>query len=246
MTLSENVASRISRRSLLGKAAVVGAGATSLAVVGAADASNGVGSQGVPGPSMGFPHAFVGSNQMMLQLITPPGLPAHGRPPTSAEVALGVVDTDAARAFDAVCFDVPLIDVRTGQLIGSGTDCLFNIVPVDLVTVDVAGGGVVDLPIVKLEARTVFHMPGGSFTAAGATAVAPITTGLGLNGFDGALTHITGAIPDPFDGGNIIEATGVFSELKDSDAQARLSGSAGLGNFPAEMAFDCLFVVNKK
>ena len=28
---------------------------------------------------------------------------------------------------DAVCFDVPLIDVATGEVVGSGTDCLFEI-----------------------------------------------------------------------------------------------------------------------
>lgn len=219
-----------------------------MAVVGTAEAR---GSSGATlgqraAPSMGVPRGFLGSNQMVLQLITPSGSPAVGRPPTQAEIDRGVVDTDPSRAFDAVCFDVPLFDVRTGREIGSGTDCLFNIVPVGLVTVDIAAGGTIDLPIVRLEAHTTFRVPGGSFTAAGETAVAPITTGLGLNGVDGALTHVTGAIPNPAGGGNIIEATGVFAGLEHSDTQVRLSGSAGLGGFPGTMAFDCVFVVSKK
>jgi hypothetical protein len=197
---------------------------------------------------MNVPKGFLGSNQMVLQLLTPSGSTAVGRPPSAEEIARGVVDTLPAGDLvtSAVCFDVPIFDVRSGRQVGTGTDCLFNINAVGLVVVDDGQGGTVPLPIVRLEAQTTFNLPGGSFTAGGETSVAPITTGLGVNGVDGALTHITGAIPNPASSGNIIEATGAFSGLENSATQARLSGSAGLGNFPTDMAFDCVFVVSKR
>ncbi len=158
------------------------------------------------------------------QLATPAGAPAPSRAPTSAELARGV-------PADAVCFDVPLIDVSTSAVIGGGTDCLFNITVVD-------GGGV------ALSAQTTFNLPEGSFTVAGQTTVQAITTGV-PNGAGGELSHITGSIPLPGEN-TVIHGTGAYASFR---ATVRLSGSANLAGtdgaepFPATMGFDCVFIV---
>jgi hypothetical protein len=158
------------------------------------------------------------------QLATPAGAPAPSRAPTSAELARGV-------PADAVCFDVPLIDVSTDAVVGGGTDCLFNITAGD-------DGGV------ALSAQTTFNLPEGSFTVAGQTTVQAITTGV-PNGAGGELTHITGSIPVPGEN-SVIHGTGAYANLR---ASVRLSGSANLGGaegaepFPATMGFDCVFIV---
>jgi hypothetical protein len=161
---------------------------------------------------------------VVFQLATPAGEPQPSREPNEEELARGV-------PADAVCFDVPLTDVATGEVVGTGTDCLFEITALE------EGG-------VMLSAQTTFNLPEGSFTAAGRTSVQAITTGE-ASGAGGELTHITGAIPIPGTN-NIIAGTGVYEGL---EASVRLSGSANLGGaegvegFPATMGFDCIFVV---
>ena len=67
---------------------------------------------------IGVPTHAATSNRFDLpqtfQLATPAGAPAPSRAPTTAELARGV-------SADAVCFDVPLIDVSTGGVVGGGT-----------------------------------------------------------------------------------------------------------------------------
>ena len=160
----------------------------------------------------------------VFQLATPGGAPAPARAPSTEEIARCVPE-------DAVCFDVDMFDVTTGQVVGSGTDCLFDITPVE------EGG-------VRLSAQTTFNLPKGSFTAAGSTTVQAITTGT-PSGAGGELSHITGAIPIPGEN-SIISGTGAYENFA---ATVRLSGSANLAGaegadpFPATMGFDCVFII---
>jgi len=126
----------------------------------------------------------------------------------------------------ANCFDGELIDLATGQVMGTATDCLADMAPV--------GNGV------ALVGTTIFNLPGGTLTSRGKTTVQPITTN---NPSETPITHITGAIPN--DGANsIIGGTGRFAGATGS---VRLSGAVNLSNFSPpgsnDIVFDCLFVI---
>ena len=122
----------------------------------------------------------------------------------------------------AVCFDVDILDA-SGKKIGTATDCLSEITPVD--------GGL------ALVGTTIFRLQNGTFTSRGYTTVQPVTTNAPT-----PATHTTGAIP--MDGANgIIAGTGAF---KNFQAQVRLSGAVNLSRLESDgrIAFDCLFAVS--
>ncbi len=120
----------------------------------------------------------------------------------------------------ALCYDVDLVDVKSGDVIGSATDCLTNINPM--------GSGV------ALTGTTFFFFPGGTVVSRGLTTVQP--TLHGSSGF----THITGAVPQPGDN-SVVYGDGKF---KNASGPVRLSGAVNLTNFPAAATFDCVFVLD--
>ena len=87
--------------------------------------------------------------------------------------------SDLPGSLEATCFSgVQLIEVKTGQVIGTAEDCLSDITPV--------GDGL------SVTGTTFFRFQdGGTLISRGETSVHPTTIG------SDAFTHITGAIPAP-------------------------------------------------
>ncbi len=131
----------------------------------------------------------------------------------------------------AMCFDVDLLDARTNRRVGNGTDCLSDVMVVE---VDNAG-----LPRIKLKGTTIYNFYTGTFATQGLTTVQPTTHG------SPDVTHITGAIPASTDSINndFIYGDGYFTNIKGS---SRLSGAVNMSKLDAEgkINFDCIFVLN--
>ncbi len=133
-----------------------------------------------------------------------------------------VMDIDGdGQQDDALCFDVDLLDA-SGRIIGTATDCLSQITPVE--------GGL------ALVGTTTFNLPNGTFTARGYTTVQPLTTTM-----PSPATHTTGAVPMPGTNG-VIHGTGAYENFQ---AEVRLSGAVNLSRLDShgEITFDCLFSV---
>jgi hypothetical protein len=120
----------------------------------------------------------------------------------------------------ALCYDLDLVDVKSGNVIGSAADCLTNISGV--------GDGV------ALTGTTFFFFHGGTVVTRGLTTVQPTTHG------SAGFTHITGAIPQAGDN-NVIYGDGKF---KNASGPVRLSGAVNLSNFPDQATFDCVFILD--
>ena len=120
----------------------------------------------------------------------------------------------------ALCYDLDLVDAKSGDVIGSAADCLTNI--------GLVGDGV------ALTGTTFFFFPGGTLVSRGLTTVQPTTHG------SPDFTHITGAIPQPGDN-NVVYADGKF---KNASGPVRLSGAVNLENFPGQATFDCVFILD--
>jgi hypothetical protein len=134
---------------------------------------------------------------------------------------------DTVLADRGLCFDVDLLNLRTGKVIGTATDCL--------ALVEEQGDGLV------LVGTTTFNMPGGSFTSRGVTTVEPVATHPQFPSLSSAATHTTGSIPDESPGNNVIAGSGRFAGL---EASVRLSGAVNMSQFGAGIiGFDCIFVV---
>lgn len=120
----------------------------------------------------------------------------------------------------ADCFTIDLVDVNKDKVVGEATDCISVI-------------GVVGDGLQVVETATFDFGGGHTFTTQGLVSVQPTTHG------SPGVTHITGAI-SPAGQNDIISGTGRYEGL---DATVRLSGAADLSAFPAQVTFDCLFVV---
>ena len=124
---------------------------------------------------------------------------------------------------DATCFDMDLVDAKTGNVIGRGSDCLSDIAPSG------EGGGLM------LTATTFFYFPGGTLVSRGRVTVQPVTTG------STAFTHITGAVPSPYDN-SVIYGDGKFKKAYGS---VRLAGAVNMSNLDVGViVFDCIFVLD--
>lgn len=121
----------------------------------------------------------------------------------------------------AFCFDMDLIDAKTGNVIGSGSDCLSSIDP------STSDNGM------SLTATTFFFFPGGTLISRGQVTVQPVLDG--STGF----THITGAMPSE---DNVVYGDGKF---KNAAGSVRLSGAVNLMGFlSGVIIFDCVFVID--
>ena len=125
---------------------------------------------------------------------------------------------------DAACFDVDLIDAKTGNVIGQASDCLSGITP------SVTDNGIM------LTGTTFFFFPGGTLISRGLTTVQPILHG------SADFTHITGAVPSPSDNG-VIYGDGKF---KNAAGPVRLSGAVNLSMLASDglITFDCVFIID--
>jgi hypothetical protein len=126
-------------------------------------------------------------------------------------------------ALDATCFDMNLIDAKTGNVIGRGSDCLSGMTP------SKSDNGL------TVTATTFFYFPGGTLVSRGLVTVQPVHDG------SPDFTHITGAVPSPYDN-NVIYGDGKF---KNAYGTVRLSGAVNLTNFASgSIVFDCVFVID--
>ena len=125
---------------------------------------------------------------------------------------------------DALCFDVDLVDAKTGNVIGTASDCLSGIAP------SVTDNGVM------LTGTTFFFFPGGTLVSQGLTTVQPVLHG------SPDFTHITGAVPSPSDEG-VIYGDGKF---KNASGPVRLSGAVNLSMLDSDgqITFDCVFIID--
>ena len=121
-----------------------------------------------------------------------------------------------------LCFDMDLVNARTGRVIGRGSDCLSDITPSD-------NGGM------SLTATSFFHFPGGTLVSRGLVTVQPKLHGLE------EFTHVTGAAPSLSEN-NVIYGDGRF---KDASGSVRLSGLVNLSRFGSGyIDFDCVFIID--
>ncbi|MEM8528142.1 MAG: hypothetical protein AAGG68_26095 [Bacteroidota bacterium] len=136
-------------------------------------------------------------------------------------VGTDVGETRTVEGLEGNCFDVDLYDVRSGQKIGTATDCLSN--------VNEVGEGL------ALTGTAIFNLPGGQILSRAATSVQPKTHG------SNDKTHITGAIPNEGEN-NILSGDGKYADAKGS---VRLSGAVDMSNVMSdnEISFDCLFLL---
>jgi len=122
-----------------------------------------------------------------------------------------------------LCFDMDLLDARTGRVIGSGSDCLSEINSSE-------NGGM------ALTATSFFHFRRGTIVSQGLVTVQPKFHGLE------EFTHVTGAAPAPSEN-NVIYGDGRF---RDAAGSVRLSGLVNLSRLGTEgiIDFDCLFIID--
>ncbi len=123
----------------------------------------------------------------------------------------------------AACFDVNLVDAKTGNVIGTATDCLSSI-----------SGSSTDNGLM-LTGTTFFYFPGGTLISQGLTTVQPVLHG------SADFTHITGAVPSP-SGNSVVYGDGKF---KNAAGPVRLSGAVNLSALDSsgEITFDCVFII---
>lgn len=136
----------------------------------------------------------------------------------------GLFEEFGLTPIDALCFDVDLIDAKTGNVIGAASDCLSGITP------SITDDGTM------LTGTTFFFFPGGTLISQGLTTVQPVLHG------SSDYTHITGAVPSPTDDG-VIYGDGKF---KNAAGPVRLSGAVNLSmlNSDGKITFNCVFVID--
>ena len=124
------------------------------------------------------------------------------------------------------CFDVHIVDLKSGLPLGTGADCL---------EVEPAGDGL------KVIGITLFHFWwGDTLVSKGLTSVQPTTHG--SEGF----THITGAISQMNDQNVLTQySTGLF---EGAEGAVRLSGAVDMSQFDGKLGspitFNCIFEIN--
>lgn len=138
-----------------------------------------------------------------------------------------VPDIDGDGSDDpANCWDVDLVDARTGRVIGTASECL--------AFADLDGQGP------KPVATTTFNFREGTLVQRGKMTLQPVLWDPANNpDVDSDVTLVTGAFPAPGTN-NIIYGTGQFSG---ATGHVRLSGAArDHGNGTATL--DCIFIID--
>jgi hypothetical protein len=133
---------------------------------------------------------------------------------------------------EAMCFELDVIDMKSNEIIGSGTDCMSN--------VEMKEDG-----NVALVGTTYFYLPEGQLIARGAITVQPVPEDFNLVSANGhPYSHITGSA-NTSDHNSIIGGTGKF---ENSSGRMRLSGMVDMTQFTMTeddpITFSCLFVVD--
>ncbi len=136
--------------------------------------------------------------------------------------------TGEMRLIDGVmlnCFDIDLVDLATGKVIGTASDCL------DVNTI--SGGNPMLGEGFAITNTSFFHLPGGSLKSRNRTTIQPV-----VDGAPGK-THVTGSVPDQ---GNILWGSRRFANAQ---GMVRLQGAVDMSRFFSEnvISFSCLFVI---
>jgi hypothetical protein len=137
------------------------------------------------------------------------------------------------------CFELPILDLASGNPVGIGVDCLY------IFDGDDSGA--------MVEAKSFFFLPRGTLVNHGCTSVRPFWEGVG----DSGVTHMTGSIgpselggsDSPLAGSPCVDADGVIYATngmkKFLDGAVRLSGAVNLSNLGnGVITFSCLFVLS--
>ena len=124
---------------------------------------------------------------------------------------------------DALCFEVDMIDVNTGEVVGRGVDCLTNVTP------NGAGLSLIDYPI--------FEFPYGTIIAESPVSVRPVEVPFP------DVTHLTGSFPAFAGENNIVFANGRFEGRTGS---VRMSGGVDMSQLETlgQITFNCIFVID--
>ena len=143
---------------------------------------------------------------------------------------------------DYACFSMAMLDPVSGNVIGSGIDCLiFHAVPGQIVNGNGLANGMAFQNLsgdVAVEAVSVFDFGGGDLiVTTGLTTVRPMLDGFG-NGGAPNRTHVTGSIPDP-SASSVLLAEGAFAGRQ---GPVRVSGALSVSN--AGIFFDCVWILD--
>ncbi len=130
----------------------------------------------------------------------------------------------------ALCFNIPLYNMKTGAYVGTLLDRLADIVPAD-------NGGLLATVTSTFHLTEWRRQP--SFTTRVFGSVQPF-----LGNSSSSMTHLTGYIPTPGQN-NILSGTGRFQH---ASGTARESGAANLASFSGqpgdEVVFDLIWVIS--
>ena len=153
-----------------------------------------------------------------------------------------ITNAGIANPDDYACFRMEMLDPASGDVIGSGVDCLvFHDVPGRVVNGNGLANGRAFQNLagdVAVEAVSIFNFGGGDIiVTSGLTSVRPLLEGFGDGGVP-ARTHVSGSIPDP-SAHSIILAEGNFAG---SQGSARVSGALAINS--NGLFFDCLWVLD--
>ena len=147
----------------------------------------------------------------------------------------------------AVCFDVNLVDLATGNVIGTATDCLSQVETINgvLTITDLAFPPTtpldpIPIPVVfpsvatRLINTTFFHFPQGDLVQRGDVTVQQVL-------FPSTVaTHFTGSIPEA--NNNILSGTKRFSN---ATGTVRLAGAVDMSQLGiGKLTLDCIFVIS--
>ena len=156
--------------------------------------------------------------------------------------ATQIADAGITNPDDYACFRMDMLDPASGNVIGSGVDCLvFHDVPGQVVNGNGLANGRAFQNLagdVAVEAVSIFNFGGGDIlVTSGLTSVRPLLEGFG-NGGAPARTHVSGSIPDP-SAHSVLLAEGDFAGRQGS---ARVSGALAIGS--NGLFFDCLWILD--
>ena len=132
----------------------------------------------------------------------------------------------AGTAANTLCWDLEMLDIKTGESVGDVTDCaeIIGVVETDL------GDGF------QVIGTTFFHFPGGTGVSEVYTTAMPKTHG------SPTFSHITGAVPAE-DADNVLYGDGKF---QGASGRVRFSGGGDLSTIflDGRISVNCIFTLD--
>ena len=131
-----------------------------------------------------------------------------------------------------MCFDGVYVDLATGIVVGTGSDCL------DLSSIE--GGNPFAGESFVISNTTIFNLQGGSITTGQRTSIAPVVQG-DTGDEETVATHFTGDLSR----GVVLSGTGRF---RNATGTVRLHGAVDMSLFDATegspIGFNCVFILD--